>query len=208
MNFKYYDVLSRLVVGYILLVVGLFSFNVKYNSDYTVAYFAVAFLCGYIVNAVGSLFEPLYYFTIGGKPSTRLLNENKETHHWIYYLFIPKNNGIKKVRFYETEKVRKLLMNGLESENPSEDRLFSKAMREVNGGESSRVSDFNAHYALARTVLTAVLISAVLIISSYPCYGKSYLLIVVLLICWNRYRERAYYYAREVLNEYLKKNEK
>ena len=30
--------------------------------------------------------------------------------------------------------------------------------------------------------------------------------IVILLICWNRYKERAYYYAREVLNEYLKKN--
>lgn len=206
MNFKYYDVISSLVVGYVLLVIAMYSFQIEYNNDYTIAYLAFAFVCGYIINSVGSLLEPIYYFTIGGKPSTRLLNEGKEKHCWLYHMFIPKNTGIKKVRFYETEKVRKLLITGLENENPSEDRLFSRAMREVNGDQNSRVPDFNAHYALSRTILTTIFISTILIISSHPHYWQSYLSIGVLLICWNRYRERAYYYAREVLNEYLKKN--
>ena len=73
MNFKYYDVLSRLVVGYLFLVVVMYSLQIEYNNDYTVAYLAVAFLCGYVINAIGSLLEPIYYFTIGGKPSNRLL---------------------------------------------------------------------------------------------------------------------------------------
>lgn len=128
-------------------------------------------------------------------------------HCWTYNLFIPKNTGIKKVRFYETKNVRKILLKGLDNENPSEDRLFSKAMREVNGIQDSRVPDFNAHYALSRTILTTVLISTILLLlSSYSSYWQSYLSIVVLLICWNRYKERAYYYAREVLNEYLRQN--
>ena len=206
MNFKYYDVVSSLVVGYVLLVIIMYSFQIEYSNDYTVAYLAFAFVCGYIINSVGSLLEPIYYFTIGGNPSARLLSEEKEKHCRLYYLFVPKNIGIKKVRFYETEKVRKILIEGLEDENPSEDRLFSEAMREVNGDQNSSVLDFSAQYALSRTILTAALILAVRITVVYPNNWQSYLSIVALLICWNRYRERAYYYAREVLNEYLKKN--
>ena len=206
MNFKYYDVISSLVVGYVLLVITMYSFQIEYENDYTVAYLAFAFVYGYIINSVGSLLEPMYYYTIGGKPSTRLLHNGKEKHCWLYHFFVPKNTGIKKVRFYETENVRKLLIKGLENENPSENRLFYKAMREVNSNQDSRVPDFNAHYALSRTILTTILISTILVISSHPHCWKSYLSIIVLLICWNRYKERAYYYAREVLNEYLKNN--
>lgn len=208
MNLKYYDVLSGLVVGYVLLVIGMYAFEIEYNNDYTVAYLAMAFLCGYIINAIGSLLEPVYYFTIGGKPSNRLLSDDNEKHNVFYRLFIPNNTGIKKVRFYETKSVREILKRGMDRENPSEDRLFNKAMRAVNGDQNSRVPDFNAHYALSRTILTTVLISSILLIYSNPCCWQSYLSIVVVLICWNRYRERAYYYAREVLNEYLKTNKK
>lgn len=206
MEFKYYDVLSSLVVGYVLLVIGMYAFQIEYSSDYTVAYLAMAFLCGYLINAISSLLEPVYYFTIGGKPSNRLLNNGTEKHGKFYHCFIPRNTGIRKVRFYETTTVRKLLLEGFENENPKEDRLFGRAMRAVNGNQDSRVPDFNAHYALSRTILTTVLISAILVICTNPSNWQSYLSIVLVLICWNRYKERAYYYAREVLNEYLKKH--
>lgn len=208
MEFKYYDVLSSLVVGYVVLIIGMYSFQIEYNSDYTVAYLAIAFLCGYIINSIGSLLEPIYYFTIGGKPSNRLLDDGKKKHCWFYNLFVPKNTGIKKARFDETATARKLLLKGFEDEDPKEDRLFSKAMRTVNGDQDTRVPDFLAHYALSRTILTTVLISSLLIIYANPNNWQSYLSIVLVLICWNRYRERAYYYAREVLNEYLKKHKK
>ena len=204
MNFKYYDVISSLVVGYVLMLVGMYSFQIEYNEDYTIAYLAVAFLCGYFINTIGSLLEPLYYFTIGGKPSNRLLNDGKIIHSKFYHFFIPRNTGLNKVRFYETKKIREILMKGFDKEEPSEDRLFSKALRTVSGNENSRVPDFNAHYALARTILTTVLFSSIMIIASNINNWQAYLTIPVLLICWNRYKERAYYYAREVLNEYLK----
>lgn len=206
MEFKYYDVLSSLVVGYVLLVIGMYAFQIEYNNDYTIAYLAMAFLCGYLINAVSSLLEPVYYFTIGGKPSNRLLNDGTEKHGKFYHFFIPRNTGIRKVRFYETSTVRKLLLEGIEDESPKEDRLFGRAMRAVNGNQDSRVPDFNAHYALSRTILTTVLISSALIIYANPDNWQSYLSIALVLVCWNRYRERAYYYAREVLNEYLKKH--
>jgi hypothetical protein len=31
---------------------------------------------------------------------------------------------------------------------------------------------------------------------------------ILLIISWNRFKERGYYYAREVLNEYLKRTDK
>lgn len=206
MNLKYYDILSCLIVGYAMIVVIMYSFHIEYSTDHTVAYLAMAFLFGYIINSLGSLLEPMYYFSIGGKPSKRLLNNSDTKHCRFYHIFIPDCTGINKVHFYETAAVRKILIKGLGGNSPSEDRLFAKAMMEVNGDTNSRVPDFNAQYALSRTILTAVLISTGLIIASYPNNWQSYLSIVVLLICWNRYRERAYYYAREVLNEYLKKN--
>lgn len=77
--------MSSLVAGYVLLVIGMYSFQI----EYTVAYLAFAFLCGYVINSVGSLLEPIYYFTIGGKPSTRLLDEGKKNiAGYIIYLFL------------------------------------------------------------------------------------------------------------------------
>ena len=88
MEFKYYDVLSNLVVGYVLLVIGMYAFQIEYNSDYTVAYLAMAFLCGYLINAVSSLLEPVFYFTIGGKPSIDyLMTAQKSTESSITCLF-------------------------------------------------------------------------------------------------------------------------
>lgn len=198
--------MSSLVSGYVLLIIGMYAFHIDYDNDYTVAYLAMAFLCGYIINSIGSILEPVYYLSIGGKPSTRLLSNDEEKYNWFYSFFIPDNTGIKKVRFYENKRVREILMKGIDCENPSEDRLFSKAMRFVNSDQNSRVPDFNAHYALSRTILTTVLISSILLIYSNPYCKQSYLSIVIVVICWNRFRERAYYFAREVLNEYLKQN--
>lgn len=206
MNFKYYDVLSSLIMGYVALVIGMYLLQIEYNNDYTIAYLAMAFLCGYFINAVSGLLEPLYYLTIGGKPSNRLLNDGKGNHGWFYHLFIPRNTGIWRVHFYETERARSLLSKEIESGSISEDRLFNIAKLEVSGNQDSRVPDFSANYALARSIFTMTIISTGLIISSYPNNWQSYISIIVLLVSWNRYKERAYYYAREVLNEYLKQH--
>lgn len=79
-------------------------------------------------------------------------------------------------------------------------------MRMVNGDKNSRVPDFNAQYALSRTVLTTTLLAVVLLaFRFYDCWLFWVVGILLLLISWNRFKERAYYYAREVLNEYMKK---
>ena len=83
--------------------------------------------------------------------------------------------------------------------------MFGCAMSKVNGGKDSRVPAFNAQFAWSRTILTIILISIILFaICYYDEWISGVASISLLLISWNRSKERGYYYAREVLNEYLK----
>ena len=198
MQFKYYDILSSLLAGYIALVVSLFCFNFEYKSEYSIVYLAIAFFLGYLINALGSFLEPFYYWTIGGKPSNKILVKKKGKDY----------SGIRKVKFYDTNEVVSKLKQELNDKNASNEKMFSKAKISVIGNAESRVPDFNAHYALSRTILTTMLVSVFMMIIWQPCNWEVYLMFIPLLICWNRYRERGYYYAREVLYEYLKNSRK
>lgn len=188
MNFKAYDILSSLVPGFLALLVLLNAFGIKYDKDMVVAYTAIAFLLGYLMNTISSWFEGFYFFTWGGKPSNKLLG----------------GKDIWKVKFYSSGKVRSLLISDTSNPDATNDELFSFAMRYANG-QNSRVDDFNSMYAFSRSLLTTIFIAAiVLIFIHYKDWRYYAVLIPAVLIVWLRCKQRAYYYAREVLNVYLK----
>lgn len=189
MNFKAYDILSSLIPGFLVLLVLLKAFGLSYDKDYIIAYTAIAFLVGYVMNTLSSWLEGFYYFTWGGKPSNNLLE----------------GKGIWKVIFYEHEKTKDLLIQESQKPTPSNDYLFSIAMRYANGKKDTRVDDFNANYAFARVLLTtSFVITISLIIINYNDWRYYVILIPILVTIWLRCKQRAYYYVREVLNEYLK----
>ncbi|MBD0331399.1 MAG: hypothetical protein ICV66_01975 [Chitinophagaceae bacterium] len=77
-------------------------------------------------------------------------------------------------------------------------------MRYANG-LNSRVDDFNAMYAFSRSLLTTLLVgTVVLLIDNYNNWRYYAVLIPSLIVVWLRCKQRGYYYAREVLNVYLK----
>jgi hypothetical protein len=160
MNFKYYDILTQIVAGYLTLVAFIFSFDFKYDSIYSVPYLAVAFVFGYFINSISSLPEGFYYWTIGGKPSNKILQTNQQKEY----------SGISKVRFYHTSKVIAMLKQDLCDSNANEEKMFSYAMAISNNNEKSRIPDFNAHYVFSRIVLTTMLI--ITIILSFHFYNK------------------------------------
>lgn len=97
----------------------------------------------------------------------------------------------------------------LNDQHASERKMFGCAMRKVNGCEDCRVPAFNAQYAWARTMLTTILIADTL--CAFRFYNEWQfwpIAMILLIISWNRFKERGYYYAREVLNEYLKRTDK
>jgi hypothetical protein len=187
MNFKAYDILSSLIPGFLLLLALLNFFDMSYDKDKVVAYTAVAFLIGYFVNAISSWLEGLYYFTWGGKPSSKLLD----------------GKNIWKINFYESTKAKKFLEAETSVNSPSNDHLFTIAMR--YSSSNTRVEDFNSSYAFARSLLTTAIVGGVFILCKHYADWKYYALIVPIIIAlWLRCKQRGYYYAREVLNVYLK----
>ena len=194
MNFKYYDLLSNLTVG----IVAFYAIWRLSLPDFEISEWVVipaGYVVGYILNAISSLIEPLLFKTICGKPSDILLTP------------VPgqKWTGIKKVKFFFAEETVKSLKKDTGDAEGTTDKLFGYAMRMANPNKDSRVPDFNGHYALTRVILTTVLIAIVLVeVRFYDIWYSWPISLVILLLAWNRYRVWGYYYAREVLNEYLK----
>lgn len=197
MNFKYYDLLSNLIVG-VVAVFALWKlvFPEVEISDWLIL--PMGYVLGYFLDAVASMIEPVLFKTICGKPSDRLLTP------------VPGKDwtGINKVRFYFPQKAIDLLRKDTGDENATTDKMFGCAKGMVSANSDGRVPDFRGHYALARVVLTTALIAVTLVeIKYYNVWYSWFISLLVLFLSWNRYRERGYYYAREVLNEYLKTKE-
>ncbi len=191
MNFKYYDILSFLVPGFIIY--QLISLTVQGLPNVEIIpSLAIAFVIGYFVNAVSSWLEDILFLTFGGKPSVNLL----------------KGNNIKKVIFHEQKNVISLLKKEVEQDD-DENRMFSVAMRYANQSENERVENFNAIYAFSRVLLlTLLIVFIILTLKFYDNYLLYVIMIPLILMSWQRCKERSYYYAREVLDTYLKlKNE-
>lgn len=199
MNYKYYDLLSNLTIGIVFFYA---LWNLLF-PEWEISEWGVVpagYVVGYFVNAFSSLIEPVLYRTICGEPSDILLTP------------IPgqKWTGIKKVKFYFANEAVKALRKDTNDEEADTKKMFGYAMRMVNANKDCRVPDFNGHYALSRVIFTTVIIVVVFVEIRYCCIWYSWpISIATLLLAWNRFRERGYYYAREVLNEYLKsrKNE-
>lgn len=196
MNFRNYDILSNLVLGYILLLALLPMVGLTFEWKASIAYLAIAYVIGYMVNAIGSWIEGFYYMTIGGKPSDFFLTPSDKK---------KKYSGHSRIKFYHTDEVIRMLKDELKDENASTGKMFAVAMRYSNSDETTRVPDFNAQYAFARSLLTIMTILSPIVIFHFGISSKAWFVLVPLFISWYRYKDRAYYFAREVLSAYLQK---
>lgn len=188
MKFKFYDILSHLIPGFVVYMAYLEFVGKSFDKDFVVPATAIAFVLGYFVNTLASWLEDFYYWTWAGKPSNKLLD----------------GKDIWKVRFYESEKVKEMLKEEAGDQIKKNDALFGIALRYATPQVNSRVADFNANYAFSRVILTTILIVSVLTIYLYYNSYQVYLISVPLLfLAWYRCKQRGYYFAREVLKTYL-----
>jgi len=189
MKFKFYDVLSHLIPGFVVYVIFLNMNGLTFKNDFVVPATAISFVIGYFVNTLASWMEDVFYWTWGGKPSSRLLD----------------GKDIWKVRFYDHQKARTLLENEFGGKTTKNDALFSVAMRYATPEVNSRVGDFNANYAFSRVILTTILIASGFVLYMYHNSLNAYLICTLLiLVAWYRSKQRGYYFAREVLRTYLR----
>jgi hypothetical protein len=158
-----------------------------------IALTAAALFLGQVINALGSLVEPLVFRTWGGRPSDTALVD-----------------GLGKL-FPEDSATRiKAKLSKAVGEGSSEHSLFLYAMQRAETQESSRARSFNMLYAYHRSLLVLAFLAAVMLFVSMCCaavsawstgqkIGAGILLVLLLLLIWYRAWQRAAYYVREVL---------
>lgn len=189
MNFSICDILAQLIRGFVVYFSLLRMFRTARDKDDVIPATTLAFVVGYFVNATSSWLKPFYFWTWGGRPSSRLLY----------------GQSVPSLRFYHTEQVRQLLQQESPRHDASEDGIFKIATRHVSYSKDSRVETFNAQYAFSRNILIAALIALILLHRDYlnnPCLFL--LILPTLIMAWQRCKERGYYLAKEVLQQYLK----
>ena len=213
-NLKYYDILGHLVpgliflagIGLILSQVGAEFPNMPGGDGVKVLIVtALAYYAGHLLAAIGSWIQPILYFLWLGKPSRRILV--KKTSH---------------IHPDVRESVRqKLAKECAFPDNVPEcwrertkylDGVFSHASSICNRKNLGRVTEFNAKYALHRSLLVASILLAGIAISMAEVFTDNlksdwltWLIVgcfIISGISFFRARQRGYYYAREVLRMY------
>jgi hypothetical protein len=202
-KFEFYDVLAMLVPGTLLAgllpivfpTLALRADAVKFPESFTViCLVALAVFFGLLVQAISSLFEPVFNWTVGGRPSERALQDGLGDRYF------PAGTAAR-------IRAKLAAIVGPDSENRS---LFLFAMQKAETSDNSRVSKFNGLYAFHREILTLTLIAIFLLVLStfwggavdwsLPEKAATFTGVLgLLLLFWHRTRQRACYYVREVL---------
>lgn len=192
MNFKAYDIISKLLPGLALVYSLIFlygDFESYSNADYILPITVIAFFIGYLIDAISSWLEDFYYLTWKGKPSTRLLTKNKG----VWKVTVPPYLNEVKI------KVRELIGHDI-----SDDEVFQFTQNSAYKSNKERISDFLQSYVFARVFLTLIIILAVLFATKYFCHWQFFAIsLPMIFVSWLRAKQRAYYYAVEVLRVYF-----
>jgi len=179
MNFNLYNLLSNLVPGFILYIVGIYILNIDIKNISEISSIAIAYILGYFINAMGGWFEKIIFWTWGGEPGLQLL----------------KGKQCGRINFFELDKINLLKEP---EKNASNEIVFQKAMRLSR--EDERVLEMNASYAFSRSILmTIIVIYLVLFSLYYKTFLYQAISIPMIFLAWHRAKERSFYYAKEVL---------
>lgn len=197
MNFKYYDLLSSLIVGVLTAISINIVFDLEFEYD-SIPLLAVSYVIGYFINAISCIMEPLYFKVMRGMPSDKLLTPIANQAY----------TGFGQIKFFMTERAITLLQAELNDRKASTMKMFSKAMSYSASDTSTRVPDFNAQYAFSRVILTDVIILTVIwAVAFYGCIWFWIGAAALWEISFRRCKERGYYFAKEVLTAYIRKKE-
>jgi hypothetical protein len=188
MNFATYDILSKALPGavvyLVLLLVGVISKPTDVGDVLTLV---VVYLLGYFVDALASLTEPLLFRLMKGSPSERILADD-----YTGKIFIAQRTAL---LAYLREQFPQL--------EPSSRELFALISSVAQTKANQRLIEFQGAYVFARNILTALFIAEGLVCVFPQRWYYPLLIIGLMLLCYNRAKQRGYYWAREAINVYI-----
>lgn len=185
MNFKSYDILSKLITGLLVsfVIIKFYFPSIDFGKLGEVIFItALAYIVGFFIDTFSSWLEPFYYLTWKGKPSDRFI-----TGKGIWKIKVPSH----------LEDIKSHLKNLVKNEAISDNELFGIALRSV---KSDRITDFQNLYAFSRSLLTSfIILFFVLLPKLYCCWMFHVISVFLIFILWLRAKQRAYYFVKEVL---------
>ncbi|MEO0473318.1 MAG: hypothetical protein AAF206_27145 [Bacteroidota bacterium] len=208
MKFSLYDLLSQILIGFIWLVAIILIWDLHKLEgllrDVQLASIPISYALGYFINTFASWAENWMFKAWGGKPSRLLIQGNAKS----------------KIRLKRQARTHVLLREELDLksdvETPADvDAMFLIAMSYIGKANNNRIQEFNASYAFSRgMVVTTAGIAFMLILSIFLENSLNegrilfaLLSIIAFFISLRRTKERGYYFAREVLNNYLREKQ-
>ena len=193
MNFKSYDILSKLITGLLVsfVIIKFYFPNIDFSKIGEVIFItALAYIVGFFIDTFSSWLEPFYYFTWKGRPSDRFIS----------------GKGLGKIKVpSHLESIKSHLRTLVKSETIPDNELFGIALRST---KSERVTDFQNLYAFSRSLLTSFIILFFVLLPKFYCCWVFYSISVFLIfVLWLRAKQRAYYFVKEVLvSSYINRN--
>ncbi|MBX7208548.1 MAG: hypothetical protein K1X78_09570 [Verrucomicrobiaceae bacterium] len=199
----FYDVIGVLIPGTVFLCAGAICYPSLAShlaipqlpeAFAVIALVSLALLCGHVLQSLASFIEPLIEKTWGGRTSEKAFRSG------LGERYLPKESA---------DRIAQALSKAMSVESGLRSKfLFAMQISETAG--NSRVARFNALYAHFRVLLVMALVVLLMLIHasmwgalrSWPCSSKLGVCIlasVVTALFWNRARQRAIYYVREVL---------
>jgi hypothetical protein len=159
-----------------------------------IAFVALAFFLGHVLQGVAGAIEPMLFRTWGGRPSDRALREGLGD--W----YLPRDAAL---------RIRTKLASEVGA-GASDRSLFLRAMSLANTFPGSRAQAFNSLYAYFRSAVVLLLSAIGLILASakwgaaarWPAVWIVVIvgaLVILLILAWFRAKQRALYYVREIL---------
>lgn len=198
----YYDIIGTVIPGVLLVSWAAICFpgvaEVTLSTGLSSAFgfvagIAFAVFAGQLVQAIGSLIEPVLYWSWGGRPSERALEEGLGK-------YLPEDTG---------RRIRGKLQAKVEND-ASAQSLFLYAMQLTDAANIGRATRFNGLYTYHRSQVVLVFVGLVMAATSCA-FGRFAFwhwwhtaslilgLLLTLLLAWYRAKQRAMYYVREVL---------
>src|SRR5712692_9357664 len=123
MNLTIYDILAHLIPGLLLYASYFYAQDISLDRIPAIPAAALAYIVGYLNSILASWSEGILYWSWGGKPSDRLLD----------------GHGTWKVKMYDADKAKALLVAEVGKKNASHDELFDYAKRMAMAERESRL---------------------------------------------------------------------
>ena len=194
MNFRIYDLISKLIPGGVLYIALFYSGLTTQLDKSQVLVLVAMFVLGYLNETIASLLERAVLFRLfKGNPAEKLLDGKKFIH----------------IKLFDMEEVNKIIDKEMPSKRNDLIACFLTMQAKVNKGKDTRIESFQTDYAFARNILIAIFLENIIYIfkdfeyQSITFWLYCFINIAVLYISFLRCKQRNYYYCKEVIEVFV-----